>query len=202
MIRPSAPLPIAATLIALSLMAGTLTGCAFAVGAGAGVGVVAAEERGIRGRASDLQIEAALVDKYIKEGLKMLTAVGVEVYEGRVLLTGATENQALADRAVQLAWTVDGVKAVMNEIQLTSSGAADFAHDAWITAQLTSKLALDKEILSINYSVETVNRTVYLIGIAQNRVELDKVIAHANNIEYVRKVVNHVRLKQGTIPST
>ena len=202
MTRFPASLPISAILIAISLMGSALAGCALAVGAGAGVGVVAAEERGIRGRASDLQIEATLVDKYIKEGLKMLTAVGVEVYESRVLLTGATDNQALADRAVQLAWTVDGVKAVMNEIQLTSSSAADFAHDAWITAQLSSKLALDKEILSINYSVETVNRTVYLIGIAQNRVELDKVVAHANNIQYVRRVVNHVRLKQGTIPST
>ena len=190
-----------AAFVALMLMCGALTGCAVAVGAGAAVGTAAVEERGIRGRANDLAIEAKLVDKYLKEGLKMMTAIGVEVYEGRVLLTGATENQALADRAVQLAWTVDGVKEVFNEIQLTTTSAADFAHDTWITTQLTAKLALDKDILSINYSVETVNRVVYLIGIAQNRAELDKVIAHASNIEYVTKVVNHVRIKQPTAPA-
>ena len=193
--------PFAACL-ALCLAATALSGCAPILGAGAVVGVTAAEERGLRGRASDLSIEAQIVDAHIKDGIRMLTAVGVEVYEGRVLLTGATENQALADRAVQIAWAVPGVQAVMNEIQITSSGAADFAHDAWISAQLTSKLALDKDILSINYSVETVNRIVYLIGIAQNRDELDKVVAHANNIQYVTKVVNHVRIKQPSAPAT
>jgi osmotically-inducible protein OsmY len=192
--------PVAVALVLLA--AAGLSGCALAVGAGAGVAGVAAEERGLRGRASDLQIEAQIVDAHIKDGLKMLTGIGVEVYEGRVLLTGATEDQALADRAVQIAWTVPGVQAVMNEIQLTSSGAADFAHDAWISAQLSSKMTFDKDILSINYSVETVNRVVYLIGIAQNRDELDKVIAHANNIQYVTKVVSHVRLKQGSAPVT
>ena len=34
-----------------------------------------------------------------------------------------------------------------------------------------------------------------MIGIAQNKEELDRVISHARNIEYVRKVVSHVRLK-------
>jgi osmotically-inducible protein OsmY len=196
--RRASPL---ATCLVLCLAAAGLSGCALAVGAGAGVGVVAAEERGLRGRASDLQIEAQIVDAHIKDGIRMMTAIGVEVYEGRVLLTGATEDQSMADRAVQIAWSVPGVQAVMNEIQITTSGAADFAQDSWISAQLSSKLALDKDILSINYSIETVNRVVYLIGIAQNRAELDKVIAHANNIQYVTKVVNHVRLKQGSAPA-
>ena len=195
------PIPFR-TAVILCLMAGAVGGCELAVGAGAGVGAVAIEERGLRGRASDLRIEAELVDKYIKEGLRMLTAIGVEVYEGRVLLTGATDNQAIADRAVQLAWTVEGVQAVMNEIQHTSTGVGDFAHDAWISTQLKSRLALDKDILSINYSIETVNRTVYLIGIAQNRAEVDKVVAYANNVQYVTRVVNHVRIKQPTAPSS
>ena len=50
--------------------------------------------------------------------------------------------------------------------------------------------------MAINYSVETVNGTIYLIGIAQNQEELDRVIAHARTIEYVRKVVDHVRVKK------
>lgn len=200
MLRASAS--ASATCLAFCLAIGVLGGCAPLLGAGAVVGVTAAEERGLRGRASDLQIEAQIVDAHIKDGIRMTTAIGVEVYEGRVLLTGATEDQSMADRAVQIAWSVPGVQAVMNEIQITSSGAADFAHDSWITAQLSSKLALDKDILSINYSVETVNRVVYLIGIAQNRAELDRVISHADNIQYVTKVVNHVRIKQPSAPAT
>ena len=188
-------------LLAACLIAPALAGCAVAVGAGAMVGGAAAEERGLRGRANDLAVEARVTDKFIQERLKLLTNIGVEVYEGRVLLTGATTDVALADRAVALAWQCEGVQAVLNEIQLVDSGFADFAHDTVITSKLISAITFDKDILSINYSVETVNRVVYLIGIAQSKAEVDKVIAHASNIEYVTKVVNHVRIKQATVPA-
>jgi osmotically-inducible protein OsmY len=195
------PLTAVLTILAVCLATGALSGCAVVAGAGAVVGGAAAEERGIRGRSSDLAIEAKVADKFIQERLKLLTDIGVEVYESRVLLTGATTDMALADKAVALTYQVDGVQAVINEIQHVPSGVADFAHDTWITTQLVSKITFDKDILSINYSVETVNRIVYLIGIAQNQAEVDKVVAHASNIDYVTKVVNHVRIKQATIPA-
>ena len=196
------PLVAASLVLALCLTAGALSGCAVVVGAGAAVGGAAAEERGVRGKANDIAVQARVMDKFAQERLKLIRDVGVEVYEGRVLLTGATSDTALSDKAVALAWQADGVKAVINEIQHVDTGVADFAHDTWITTQLISKLTFDKDILSINYSVETVNRVVYLIGIAQNRAEVDKVVAHASNIEYVTKVVNHVRIKQATVPAT
>ena len=42
-----------------------------------------------------------------------------------------------------------------------------------------------------------VNGIVYLIGIAQNQKELDRVIAHARDINYVRNIISHVRVKKG-----
>jgi osmotically-inducible protein OsmY len=196
--RPVSVLPM---ILAVCLAAASLTGCAVAVGGAAMVGGVAAEERGLRGRASDLGVEACVTDKFIQERLKLLTNIGVEVYEGRVLLTGATNDIALADRAVALTWQCNGIQAVLNEIQLVDSNFADFAHDTVITSKLISAITFDKDVLSINYSVETVNRVVYLIGIAQSKQEIDKVVAHASNIEYVTKVVNHVRIKQASIPA-
>ena len=86
---------------------------------------------------------------------------------------------------------------MINEVQLSKSGtAANCAKDTWITTQLSAKLTLDGDILSINYSIETVNGVVYLIGIAQDKQELDRVIAHAGNVEFVRRVVNHTRIKK------
>lgn len=195
------PLIAASMVLALCTAAAGLSGCAAVVGAGAVVGGAAAEERGLRGRTSDLGVQAKVLDKFAQERLRLISDIGVEVYEGRVLLTGATTDTALSDKAVALTYQVDGVQAVINEIQHVPSGVADFAHDTWITAQLVSKITFDKDILSINYSVETVNRVVYIIGIAQNRAEVEKVVAHASNIEYVTKVVNHVRIKQATIPA-
>ena len=113
-----------------------------------------------------------------------------------LLLPGTTADTKLTDQAVALSWKAAGVTEVINEVQLNKAGSAtSYAKDTWITTQLTVKLALDKNVLSINYAIETVNGVVYLIGIAQDKRELDRVIAHAGNIEFVRNVVNHVRIK-------
>jgi len=182
-------------LVLLSVSA--LSGCSAVVSAGATVGVAAVQERGIKGKANDIKIEALILDQYVRMGLKLTTTIGVEVYEGRVLLTGATTDSRLSDQAVKLAWKVDGVKEVLNEIQTTkNTSATDYAQDTWITAQLKSKLTFDIEILAINYVVETVNGTVYLIGVGQNQAEIDRAVQHATGIKYVRKVISHVRLKK------
>ena len=175
----------------------SLNGCAAVVGTGATVGVAAAQERGIKGRAEDLRLEVLMAQKFINAGLKLTATISVEVYKGRVLLTGATRETKISDQAVKLAWQLDGVKEVINEIQVDQgTTVTDYAQDTWITTQLKSKLTFDKEILAINYVVETVNRTIYLIGIAQNQLELDRVIDHASGINFVTNVVNHVRLKK------
>ncbi len=84
----------------------------------------------------------------------------------------------------------------------TRAGSLDYSRDVWITAQLRSKITFDSEILAINYSIETVNKVVYLMGVAQSEAEIDRVIRYARNIDYVRKVVNHVRIKAERLPGT
>ena len=182
---------------AMILLVVFLNACTAVVGAGATVGVAAVQERGLKGRAKDLRIEALVLTRYLNVGLKLTTTIGVEVYNGRVLLTGATKDLKLSDKAVKLAWSVAGVTDVINEIQLEKGATVtDYVHDTWITTKLKSKLAIDKDILAINYAIETVNRTVYLIGIAQDQSELARVVAHANGISRVINVVNHVKLKK------
>ena len=98
---------------------------------------------------------------------------------------------------MKIAWQVNGVKEVINEIQLDRNATAtDFAQDIWITTQLKSNLTFDPDIMAINYVVETVKGAVYLIGIAQNQTELDRVIGHASAIKHVNNVTSHVRLKK------
>ena len=183
-------------LLLLLATAPVLSGCVGAViGAGAAVGVAALEERTVGTVADDTktaaQIRLAILDKGQDYALK----VGIEVFEGRVLLTGAVPTEQMRADAVGIAWKVAGVKDVLNEIQVSSSGFIDTARDSWITTQLTSKITFDEKVHAINYAVETVNGVIYLIGIAQNQTELDRVIAYARGLNYVKKVISHVRLK-------
>ena len=185
------------SIVSLFFLMSLFSGCTTLVGAGATVGIAVAQERGIKGRAEDLKTEALILEKFIKTGLKLAATIGVEVYEGRVLLTGASTNTTITDQAVKLAWKVDGVKEVINEIQIgRSSSVSNFTQDAWITAQIKSNMTFDTNIFSINYTIETVNNTVYLIGIAQNRTEHDRVKKHAATIKFVQNVVSHVRIKK------
>jgi osmotically-inducible protein OsmY len=174
-----------------------LGGCVgVAVGAGATAGVAAYQERGIEAAAIDLNLEAQIVNLWLQKDETLTLKLGIEAYEGRILLTGVVEDPEMRDDAVRLAWKVIGVKEVINEIQVTSdSGIVDLARDSWITTQLKSKLTLDNKVLAINYAIETVNGIVYLIGIAQSQDELDRVIAHSRTISYVRRVISHVRVK-------
>ena len=61
--------------------------------------------------------------------------------------------------AVRLAWEAAGVKEVINEIQATSSGGTSgFARDSWISTKLKTRLTLDNQVVSINYTIDTVRR--------------------------------------------
>lgn len=183
-------------VVCLGVLA-TLGGCAGAlVGAGATVGVAAYQERGVEGVARDTKLATQIRASYLEADSTLATNIGIEVYERRALLTGLIETEGLRARAVKLAWGVDGVKDVINEIQIRNEeGIVEFAYDSWISAQLQTKITFDEDILAINYSIETVNAVIYLIGIAQDQAELDRVLAHARGIDRVRRVISHVRIK-------
>jgi osmotically-inducible protein OsmY len=177
-----------ALAVALLISMGALGGCA---------GTAAYQERGIQGVARDMATATRMRTKLLDAGEGYVTGIGVEVFEGRILLTGALLSEDMRAQAVSMAWKTDGVKDVLNEIQIGNSSLRDLATDSWITTQLQSKITLDKNILAINYFIETVNATIYLIGVAQHQQELKRVIAHAKNINYVKQIINHVRIKKG-----
>ncbi len=194
------PFRIAVVLSALVGMGITTTACTpvgVVLGAGAGAGVAAYSERGVDGVARDLALGSRILDQYARHDHTFITKIGVDVYESRALLTGQVETEDQRADAVRLAWQVDGLADVINEIHVTSDGGIlNTARDAWISTQMEAKLTFDKRVLGINYAVETVGGTVYLLGIAQDDAELERVINHARSIAYVQRIVSHVRVKE------
>jgi len=173
-----------------------LPGCAgMLVGAGATAGMAAYSERGLGGSATDVKVHADITSAFLKADDMLPIKIGVEVYDGRVLLTGVAADETMRAEAVRIAWATAGVKEVYNEIQLSGGGAVNLAHDSWITTQLKTKMTFDKDIMAVNYSIETVDAVIYLIGLAQSQAELDKVIAHGRTIDYVKDIIPHVEIK-------
>ena len=175
----------------------TLGACApVVIGAGVTAGVAASQERGLKGAAADTQIRLAIDHLWLQESTSLFSKIGLQVQEGRVLLTGRVPEPEARVTAVRLAWQAEGVAEVINEIEIgDESSLADTTQDEWITTQLRAQLLADGAIASTNYSVETVNSEVYLLGVAQDQAELDRALSHARNIAYVRRVRNYMRLK-------
>ena len=166
------------------------------IGAGVAVGVTASQERGLEGAAADTQIRLEIDSLWLAESTSLFSMIGLQVQEGRVLLTGQVPEPEARVTAVRLAWQAEDVVEVINEIEIgDQSSLLDSARDEWIAAELRARLLGDSAIASINYSIETVNGSVYLIGVAQNQAELDRALAHARDIAYVRRVLNYMRLK-------
>ncbi len=181
--------------IPLALLAVSGCGPGAIAGGGASVGVAVAQERSIGDAVDDTVIASQIVSQLYQYDIELLRLVSAEVVEGRVLLTGSVAKPEDRVNAVRLTWQIDGDSEVLNEIQVTDdSGLIDFALDTWISTQLRTKLLLDQDIKALNYNVETVNGVVYMIGIARNEPELERVTNHARTIENVQKVISHVRV--------
>ncbi len=185
------------SLLFLAAMPMILSGCALglAAGAGAGLGVAAAQERGLEGAATDTAIRVTINDLWFKYDLETFAKLNLTVNEGRVLITGVVQNPEARVEAVRLAWQAKGVKEVINEIKVANSGGiTGYARDTWISTRLRTTLTFDRNILSINYSIDTVQGVVYLMGVARNQAELDRVVGLARTIPDVKQVVSYVKL--------
>lgn len=155
-----------------------------------------AKEKGIKEAISDGMIDAGINKEFLNHDINMFINIQIEVVEGRVLLTGSVKKPKHRLDAIKIAWKVLGVREVINEIDITEKGGIkQYLIDVKIKTQIRYKVLADKEVSSINYNFEVVNGNVYIIGIAENKKELKKLIAHINSIGGVLKVVSHAIMK-------
>ena len=187
----------APTAIVLLLASIGLSGCASAI-IGVGTAAVAASttEKGLSTSVADTQIHAKLTDRFVKTDFSLVTAVDITVNDGAVLMTGKVKTPEEKILATRLAWEIFGVREVVNELQVTdTSSIKDIAKDLAASATLRTKLITDGNISSLNFSIDVVNGTVYLSGVAANAEEMNRVVAHARDIRFTQQVVNYITLQ-------
>ena len=180
-----------------------LGGCAGALvvgglAAAGGAGYTAAQERGVNGAVDDFSLRSDVEKALLMADPQLQSGVTTTVYEGRVLLTGRAANPAMRATAAQAAGRTHDVRAVYDEIEVASpEGMWDDAKDAWITARVRSELVLDADVRSVNYTIDTANGSVYLIGSARSQGELDRATRIARYVPGVKRVVSYVELRSG-----
>jgi len=177
-------------LIIMNLSACTST----LIGGVASVGLASVQERSIKDAAIDLKLELQIQEKLFRTNSdKLFANVGVTILEQRVLLVGNVESQELRD----LAWEVSPkIKDVLNEITVGKKPSlVSEAKDARISLSLSALLIGDAKVSDINFSHSVSKQIIFLIGIAKDNKELNQVIHHARTVKGVKKVINHILLK-------
>ena len=182
--------------VAAALFTSGCTAVGLAVGAAATAGVSVAQERTTRQALTDTEIRVTINNSLLNAGRELFVDVSTEVVEGRVLLTGNVNRPEDRIKAAEIVWATPDVVELINELEVGGGGGVEgYAEDVWISTQLRAKLLGDVDVNAINYTIETINKTVHLIGVARNEEELARVVDIASRVPGVKKVVSHVLTK-------
>ena len=137
----------------------------------------------------NLSARLALADK------KYFLSIQSEVRDGNIFLSGKVDEPEEKIKITKMAWETNGVRSVKNAI--TIRGQISFksaAKDILITSQLRSALIFNKKTKARNYTLETINKNIYIFGIAMSLEEKKEVINEANKIFDVENVYPSIYL--------
>ena len=151
-------------------------------------------------RTVGMQIDDTIMQKNLVARLtltqkKYFLSIQVEILDGQIFLTGKVNEPEEKIKITKLAWETKGVRSVKNAI--TIKGQSNFkstAKDVIITSQLRTALLFNKLTKSGNYTLETINKKIYIFGIATDDKEKQEVIAEANKIYDVDEVIPTIYL--------
>ena len=171
-----------------------LFSCSSATQFGAGVNVT------FDPRTIGMQIDDTIMQKNLSARLalsdkKYFLSIQSEVLDGRIFLSGKVDEPEEKIKITKMAWETKGVRSVKNAI--TIKGQSNFkstAKDILITSQLRTALIFNKKTKARNYTLETVNKNIYIFGIAMDENEKKEVINEANKIYDVKEIFPSIYL--------
>ncbi len=151
-------------------------------------------------RTVGMQIDDTLMQKNLIARLaftdkKYFLSIQVEVLDGRIFVTGKVDEPEEKLKITKLAWETKGVRSVKNAVEI--KGRSNFkssAQDVLITSQLRTAIIFNKKIKSSNYTLETINKKIYIFGIAIDEEEKKEIIKEAKEIYNVKKVIPTIYL--------
>ena len=171
-----------------------LTSCSSVGQFGAGVDIT------FDPRTIGMQIDDTIMQKNLSARLaladkKYFISIQSEVLDGRIFLSGKVDEPKEKIKITKMAWETKGVRSVKNAITIKSqSNFKSTAKDILITSQLRSALIFNKKTKARNYTLETINKNIYIFGIAMDMQEKKEVIREANKIYDVKEVFPSIYL--------
>tara|TARA_Y100000590_G_scaffold409758_1_gene502221 strand:- start:736 stop:1323 length:588 start_codon:yes stop_codon:yes gene_type:complete len=163
---------------------------------GATTMVIAEGDRSLGSVVDDTTIKLNISGKFLQSENNLFINVDTRVIDGRVLLTGIVDNQEIRIEAVKKVWEVEGVKEVINEIEVGNKTAKEYANDLWITTQIKAISAKEIGLRSLSYNFETIKGKVFVAGVTSRPEQLNTLLEIIKNVKGVKEIVNYVVVKE------
>lgn len=155
--------------------------------------VIAESDRSVGEALDDTGIKIKIVEKYAKSKSGIFLDINSSVRLGTVLLTGIVETQEIRIEAIRLVWEINGVKEVLNEIEIgNKQNIKRYTQDLWISSQVRVKALSEIGLDMITYNVETINGKVYVMGVSDTVEKSNKIIKVIKTVKGVKEISNHI----------
>jgi len=161
-----------------------------------GTGVsIAFDPRSVGTQIDDSIMQKTLSTKIVLLDKSYILSVNSKVLDGRIFLTGKVDNPEEKLKLTKLAWEIEGVRSVRNDIKVKEKfNFQQSAKDILITSQLRTALIMNKNIKATNYQIDTYKKKIYIYGIAITSDERDLVLEEAREILDVENVIASILL--------
>ncbi len=168
-------------------------------GGAATVATAVRQDQPVEDQLDDMGTRTDLEARLLEDDPDLFADVTTTVIGGRVYLKGHTDTPEARREATRVAWNTPGVKEVHNDIAIGGpSGFQVSADDTWVTIKVRAELLSDARIPDINYTIETQNRVVYLMGHARDPEERQLAVELARNTKGVKGVVDYLVVGDGS----
>ena len=166
-------------------------------GTGASSMVIAEGDRSVGSVVDDATIKVKVSASFLSSDENLFLDIDTKVIEGRVLLTGIVKDQETRIEAVRRVWEVNGVKEVINEIEVGDrTTIKEYANDLWITTQIRALAAKNIGLRSLSFNFETIKGKVYVAGVTSHKDQLENLISTIKTVKGVKEIVNYVIIKE------
>jgi len=185
--------------LAVLLVAATCAGCpAMAITQGAEIAASSTfDDRSYEQQASDEESKAEIEKAFVDQDPALAAKVNVDVYRGRVMLTGVVARESDRRTAFSLADGAAGGGVIYDDIQVSEGGgledeAADFVANKELGAELLEAEGLSSQ----SYQHRVVNGFAYVMGQATMVSQVETVRQTALGISDVHQVVTHITVEE------
>ena len=168
-----------------------MSGCAITT-----AGVKKGDERNMARSINDVSAGRVISARMSRAYDFDLDKVDIEVAEGIAVLTGSVPSDKDRIEAERIAWSGPNIVQVGNELRVgdAQGGLVSGGKDALLSSTIRTRMIAEKNVKARNVNIETYNGTVYLLGVARDTAELERMTYIASTTKGAKEVISYVKI--------